>query len=71
MSGAYKKSETDGDDHLKMIATATYYCVELNDSDFNPDDEIQDWVAAKVEIDNLLRISKSGYELLQRSKEVL
>ena len=70
MSGAYKKNETDGADHLKKIATAAYYCVELNDSDFNPDDEIQDWVAAKAEIDNLLRISKSGYELLQRSKEV-
>ena len=71
MSGAYKKNETDGADYLKTIATAAYYCVELNDSDFNPDDEIQDWVAAKAEIDNLLRISKSGYELLQRSKEVL
>ena len=49
---------------------STNYHAELHDSYFNRIDGTQDWLAAKAEIDNLLQTSKSGYELLQKSKEV-
>ena len=32
--------------------------------------EMKDWTVIKAEVDNLLQTSKSGYELLKKSKEV-
>ena len=32
--------------------------------------ETKDWTVIKAEIDNLLQTSKSGYELLKKSKEI-
>lgn len=62
--------------HKKNINNASQmkdsadFHVELHSHDDNCVEESQDWMAMKVEIDNLLQTSKSGYELLKKSKEV-
>ena len=54
---------------LKMKGSANNHA-ELHSFDDDYIEETQDWTAIKAEIDNLLQTSKSGYELLKKSKEV-
>jgi hypothetical protein len=57
-------------DNDLQIKTSPDYYAKLHGFDFNGSEEMKDWTAAKAEIDNLLQTSKSGYELLKKSKEV-
>lgn len=57
--------------NVSQMKNADNCHADLHDSDFNYVDEKQeDWLSIKAEIDNLIQTSKSGYELLQKSKEV-
>jgi hypothetical protein len=57
-SGSRKKvqSALNGANRQEMIATAAYYRAEQQG--FNCGHEIQDWLEAEAEIDNLLQNSK-------------
>jgi len=51
-------------DRQEMIATAAYYRAELQG--FTSGHEVQDWLEAEAEIDDLLQNSKSVSQLLQK-----
>lgn len=47
-----KKARTEGEDRLRMIAEAAYFRAEQRG--FAPGRELEDWLAAEIEVDALL-----------------
>jgi hypothetical protein len=68
LSGNNEQIKNINDDSQIKISTDNH--TELPGFNFNSSDEIQDWMGIKAEIDNLLQNSKTGSELIQKSKEV-